>query len=362
MDNRLKLTIPAEEIESGAMEQIEAALSLDFLKTLAIMPDVHAGYDLPVGGVALLDGHVWPGAVGVDIGCGMCQVTTSLTLEDIPALSELSSRVEKLIPVGFAVHAKPTKQFPKFPNASKYSAMRFAVNAKASVQLSSLGGGNHFAEYGVNSQGFIGITIHSGSRGCGEMIGDFYMRQSGGPIPLDSDLAQAYLVDMLWAQDFALKNREGMMRRCLQAIGFDEDQTRKAMESMINENHNHAEVCKDGVLHRKGATPAEEGQLGIIPANMRDGVWITRGLGNKEFLCSASHGAGRAMSRGEARRNLDAEKFAADMDGIYINSLDGKLDEAPDAYKDIKGVLAAQEEAGIIELVDHFRPVLVLKG
>lgn len=375
MTDKLALTVPAEEIEPKAMEQIEAALKMTYLKRLAIMPDVHAGYDLPIGGVALLDGHIWPGAVGYDIGCGMCHVNTGREMNDLlpdvlyfgtpadhdkSALKRIQVRLNKMVPVGHFERQRSTTKFDKFPNASRYGVVADAVRYKASMQLGTLGGGNHFIEIGVNKDGIVGVTIHSGSRRPGWLIGDFYMRMTDGPVPLSSKMGQAYVKDMKWALDFALANRAHMMRCCLQAMGLGKDAD-KLMETMVNENHNHAEVTKSGVLHRKGATPAKEGQLGIIPANMKDGVWITRGLGNTEFLSSASHGAGRAMSRKDARKLLDVDEFANQMEGIVSPVLGSLLDEAPGAYKDIHSVIAAQDGI-LVDVVDHFKPVFVMKG
>lgn len=356
VDARLLLTIPADGIEPSAMSQIEQALALPFLKKLAIMPDVHAGYDLPVGGVALLDGYIWPGAVGYDIGCGMCHISTGVHVSDIPPAESIFEGIMGRIPVGFSSRTTPLTH-RKFGNASGYACLGDAVRERASRQLGALGGGNHFIEVGVNAEGMVGITIHSGSRRPGWIIADFYMRMTGGPVPVDSEIGQKYLADMEWAQMFALDNRAEMMRQCLWALHLRQD----LVENMINENHNHAVLTDDGVLHRKGATPAEFGKLGIIPANMRDGVWITRGLGNEKFLCSASHGAGRRMSRTEAKKRVDMVKFADDMRGVVTPDLSGISDEHPEAYKPIGDVLSAQDGV-LVDIVDHFKPIVVVKG
>lgn len=362
MDSRLKLTIPRENIEAGAWEQIQAALALPYLKALAIMPDVHSGYDLPIGGVALLDGYIWPGAVGYDIGCGMCHVNTEHRLDQLSvALDHVYTRILRMVPVGFSVNEKPRNNFDRFSNASGYACLNDAIMHKAGLQVGTLGGGNHFIEVGVNNLGEIGVTIHSGSRRPGWLIADFYMRQTKGPVRLESDLGQQYLVDMTWAQNFALLNRSRMMFSCLQTLGFDEADAAALMGRMVNENHNHAIVTPDGVLHRKGATPADKGQLGIIPANMRDGVWITEGLGNEEFLSSASHGAGRTMSRTKAKKLITTELLFEQMRGIIAPPLSELLDEGPDAYKEIHGVLAAQD-GRLVNVIDHFEPMLVVKG
>jgi len=359
MDDRLKLTLPKEDIEATAWEQIEAALELPFLKKLAIMPDVHAGYDLPIGGVALLDGYVWPGAVGFDQGCGLCHVNTDTYVDDLKlSLGEIEERLYSFIPVGFNSLDKPIKYDKKFPNKSKFAALHDAVRYKASTQLGTMGQNNHFCEVGVNEDGFIGITIHSGSRKAGYNIGDLYMRLTGGPVKIDSDIGSAFMADMNWALQFALDNRMRIMESMYKAMMLPFN---KKNINIINENHNHAVITKDGVLHRKGATPADKDQIGIIPANMHDGVYITRGLGNEEFLSSASHGAGRKMSRGQAKRELDHDKFVNEMDGIRAPTDIKFIAEAKDAYKDINYVLAAQDGI-LVDIIDHFKPLIVIKG
>lgn len=362
MDPRLKLTIPAEQIESGAWDQIKGALKLPFLEKMVILPDVHSGYDVPIGTAMVLNGCVWPGAVGYDIGCGMCHINTKKSLNELPPMSEVLSRLQRMIPAGFAQHEKPRALLSSFPNAADMASLRDAVETRAMLQLGTLGGGNHFIEIGVNSEGDVGITIHSGSRRAGWLIGDFYMKMSKGPVRTASTIGTNYLVDMEWAQQYALDNRSLMMAHCLTALGINGGAHATLMSTMINENHNHAVQLDNGrVLHRKGATPADKGQLGIIPANMRDGVWITEGLGNEEFLSSASHGAGRTMSRGAAKKRVVLEKLQEQMKGIVTPDLANMMDESPDAYKNITDVLLHQ--AGLlVEVLDRFEPVMVLKG
>lgn len=359
MRNKLKLTIPWEEIEEGAQDQIIEALTLPFLEELVILPDVHQGYDLPIGSVALLDNHIWAGAVGYDIGCGMCHINTKINVEKIPPGNTVYDRITDMVPTGFTERKTLDKSVTKFPNASEIVAVADAVRYKAASQLGTLGGGNHFIEVGYNKNHEVGITIHSGSRRPGWLIADYHMRVTQGPVETRSKKGMAYFTDMNWALEYALENRSVMMEKCLFALGIKD--TKPLMKTMINENHNHAEMREDGVLHRKGATPALKGQLGIIPANMRDGVWITKGLGNEDFLSSASHGAGRAMSRCAARKTLDSIQFQFDMLGIETPNLKDLLDEAPEAYKDIHKVIAIQDGV-LVEVIDHFKPLVVVKG
>jgi len=188
--------------------------------------------------------------------------------------------------------------------------------------------------------------------------------KKGRLLSLDSALGQAYLADMQWALDFALENRRRMLEQALLALGFTAAECAAFIHStgFINETHNHALIAADRlVLHRKGATPAEKGQLGVIPANQRDGVYITRGLGNDEYLSSASHGAGRIFSRKAATRQGDIKELQRLMKGIICRTDAAVLDEAPWAYKDIDAVLRAQKGL-VVDVVDHFKPVIVLKG
>ena len=240
------------------------------------------------------------------------------------------------------------------------------VNKTTSKQLGSLGSGNHFLELGVNGKGDVGITIHSGSRRAGYDIADWYIRKAKSSfIELHCELGQAYARDMAWATEFALENRRVMLEAALALLGFDDAETAAYLCSMINENHNHAVLRENGrVLHRKGATPANDGELGIIPGNQRDGVYVGRGLGNEHFLCSCSHGAGRTMSRGAARKfksNEDFKSIMAEADVVCRTDADVQ-DEAPWAYKDVHEVIRNQVENDILKVVDYFKPIIVVKG
>jgi tRNA-splicing ligase RtcB len=190
--------------------------------------------------------------------------------------------------------------------------------------------------------------------------------KNGRLLPLQSSLGQAYLAAMQWALDFALENRRRMLEQVLLALGFTAAQCAAFMQSdaFINETHNHAMITAHStrlVLHRKGATPAEKGQLGVIPANQRDGVYITVGLGNDEYLSSASHGAGRKFSRKAATKKGDIKELRKLMQGIVCRTDAAILDEAPWAYKDIDAVLRTQKGI-VVDIVDHFKPVIVIKG
>jgi tRNA-splicing ligase RtcB len=364
---KLRLTVPWEAIELDAQNQILRVLALPELEKLAIMPDVHPGYDLCIGGVALLRGAIAPSFVGYDIGCGMCHVNLELTAKELclerpKDREKFFARLQAAVPAGLGKKGNTPSDIV-FQSACGDRKLDGAIKLIIRDQLATLGSGNHFLEIGENSKGHIGITIHSGSRRAGYNIAEWYIRSASGRfLTLNSELGLAYLADMLWGTDFALENRRLMLRAALSLFGFDDGEIRALLDNMINENHNHAVLQDDGViLHRKGATPAAKGQMGIIPANQRDGVWITHGLGNEEFLCSASHGAGRKMTRRSALRKGTVADMQKLMKGIVCRKDKDVLDEAPWAYKQIDDVLAAQEGI-LVDIVDHFRPIIVHKG
>lgn len=363
---KLKSLIPIEEIEPAAMQQVYSCLDLPFLERLALMPDVHAGYDLPIGGIALLRDKISPSYVGFDIGCGMCLVDTGITAKDLHIDDERGKRgiFEKIyrnVPTGFASLSRKIV-YPEFVSPSGDRDLEVRVNEKAQSQLGTLGSGNHFIEIGESGRGTVCITIHSGSRNVGHTIGGYYMSK-GRFLDLGSDLGAAYLRDMKYALEFALANREAMLSTTLSTVlGLSQSMVRHLLDTMINENHNHAEVLKGGlVLHRKGATPALKGQFGVIPANMRDGVYVTVGLGNEEFLSSASHGAGRKMGRNAATKSLSMAEFRETMSGIVAAVDQGTLDESPMAYKPIDVVIGYQKGI-VVDIVDKIAPLINVKS
>ncbi len=368
--DKLYSLLPLEEIEPGALQQIFNNLVDDRVLRMAIMPDVHQGYDLPIGGVALVDGHICPSYVGYDIGCGMCAVNTGVLATDIlpdrASREKLFKAINRTIPVGLGGNRSATK-YPEFKSAIADKKLVAKVNKGVMTQLGTLGSGNHFIEVSSDQQGLCWVTLHSGSRNAGHTVGTIYMahakRRRDRFLDLESELGQAYLHDMIYCLDFALENRRRMMADILDLLGFTDRECKGLLKNtMINENHNHADVLDDGtVLHRKGATPAEEGQLGIIPANMRDGIFITRGLGNKTYLSSASHGAGRVMSRSRGRKTVRLEDFKESMQGIVAKVDRQTLDESPFVYKDINKVIKAQEGI-VIEVINHLKPLVNVKG
>lgn len=368
--DKVKFLLPVEEIESSALNQIKAIAELSFVERMAIMPDVHAGYDMPIGGVALTNGVISPAWVGYDIGCGVLFQDTGIPLEKFDAVisdrQKLMDRLYQAVPVG-------TNRFADRPAGSFRSALGDKeldqeVQANEHAQLGTLGSGNHFLEIGVTRAGTVGITIHSGSRNLGHRICTHYLKHAKW-FSSEHDMGRAYYEDMQFALAWALANRVAMLHAVgdlLEAFGL------RAVSSwlgpdkpFINVNHNHASLLlgRGQVIHRKGATPAHAGSFGVIPGNMRDGVYVVRGLGNDDYLCSCSHGAGRAMGRKEAKRRLTLEDFQQTMSnaGILAKVSENTLDEAPGAYKDIEMVISRQEGV-VVEIVDFVRPIINIKG
>ena len=362
IEDKIAWTLPESEVEADALRQIHNVAALPEIKRMVILPDVHTGYDLPIGCAVLAAGRISPSFVGYDIGCGMLHQNIGSDVEilaDEAGRREVYARILELIPVGLGGKFRETQDCAEFESASGDKNLTRKVSDIASVQIGTLGAGNHFIEIGLNSRGEYGVTIHSGSRNAGHAIASHYMAL-GRLFDLDSKNGRYYAEDMDWALEYALENRKRMLEAVLLAI-FGHVAPRFSA-SFINENHNHAVILKRGeVLHRKGATPADKGQLGIIPINQRDGTYITKGLGNEAFLCSASHGAGRTMSRNAARKLITPDRLAGQMRGIICRTDKSVCDEGPDAYKHADTIIARQNGL-LVEVIDHFRPVLVVKG
>lgn len=371
--DKLSTLIPIHLLEQGAQQQIYDALALEFLIKLAVMPDCHTGYTLPIGGVALLDNVISPEYVGYDVGCGMCYILTRLEAKKVfkhwKKKIKIFDTLYQKIPVGFNSRETGLVYYA-FKSASGDKNLNEKVGAKLNIQLGTLGGGNHFIEIGENMEGYVTITIHSGSRNIGHSIATYYMRLSKqvdkdlpkGFLHLNGEYGQQYLQDMNFALEYALENRKVMMREVLSLLNFNHHEAGTLIDHhMINENHNHAVVEGTHVLHRKGATPADKGQIGIIPGSMKTGVYITEGLGNEEYLSSASHGAGRKMSRKKAKEYVTLSRFEEQMKDIVAKVGKSTFDEAPDAYKDLHAVIKEQENI-VIKTIDYATPLINVKG
>lgn len=359
-----------------------AALPWTF-KHVAVMPDVHYGKGATVGSVIAMRDAVSPAAVGVDIGCGMTAVRTSLRAEDLPAdLRRLRSGLERAIPVGFGQHRatafdeRDAADWDTFWRGFDDLTSDVKANsAKALHQMGTLGGGNHFIEICIDTHSDVWVMLHSGSRGIGNLLAQHHIEVARGlahneSLP-DPDLAvflantpemKAYRHDLFWAQDYARRNRAVMLRLVCDVLRTQFPQV--AFDEPISAHHNYvAEETHFGeevLVTRKGAIRAGRGDMGIIPGSMGTGSYIVRGLGNPDSFESASHGAGRRMSRNKARKQFTAEDLAAQTAGVECRKDNGVVDEIPAAYKDIDEVIRNQED--LVEIVAKLKQVVCVKG
>lgn len=363
-----------DEIEDEALNQAKNLAKLPFaFKHIAIMPDSHVGYGMPIGGVMATDQVIVPNAVGVDIGCGMTAWKSDIKEIDEETLKKYTGEIRKAVPVGFN-HHKEKQEWKGFDEAPDLEVIQKELE-NAKYQLGTLGGGNHFIEIQKDEEGFIWVMIHSGSRNFGLKTATEYHNKAKAMcerwlsdipdrdlsfLPMDTKEGKDYLVAMNYALDFAYANRRLMIDRVVSIIGKD----RFAGEP-INIHHNYAAMenhfGKNVLVHRKGATKATLGLTGIIPGSMGTSSYITEGLGNPESFMSSSHGAGRKMGRGQAVKTLDLAHEQELMKGIVHGLRDSKnLDEAPSAYKDIDVVMENQKD--LVKIKTKLRPLAVIKG
>lgn len=355
----------SDNIEQEALNQFNLAMAQPCVVKGALMPDAHAGYTLPIGAVIATEGVIFPSYVGYDIGCGVAAVRTSFSKDDVQERAhDIFERIYEVVPVGFSHRKVPLEWVPKSDYTPTLGTI-FKRNGRN--QLGTLGGGNHFIEIGYDERDRIWVICHSGSRGIGHAVATHYMKLASGDgkareghfgLSVDSEDGQNYIKDLAFCLEFALENRKQILGAVGLAMG---EFILGALDwSLINRNHNHAEL-KDGLcIHRKGATHAEGGMLGVIPGNMRDGSFIVEGLGNPDSLCSSSHGAGRVMGRKEAQRKLNMQDFSLEMQGIEARVKEDTLDESPKAYKDIFQVMRDQRD--LVRVLHHVRPIINIKG
>ena len=414
--------IYAELLDETSQKQFNNVLAQKYVTYATLMPDAHAGYSMPIGGVCATKDVVVPQFVGFDIGCGMCAYKTDFSKEEVRLNAEvIYSKIVEKIPLGFSRHKnhQPCKIDAELTNFAQR-----VLDTSGLKQLGTLGGGNHFIELGYGSDDKVWIIVHSGSRGFGHKIASHYMLQAyllkhpqegklekiledfeqrnrgfkehnpegfvksfekfkhkqileiNKKIDLDNlegiwgldvntALAQDYIKDQNYALAFALENRKRMIEVIHTVVNevlkkeFTckyEDETR-----FINRNHNHTEfdTQRGEWIHRKGATHAKKGLLGVIPANMRDGCFIVKGKGNEDSLMSSSHGAGRVMSRRKAKKEISFEDFKVSMQGIKGTVDENTLDESPFAYKDIFEVMRLQSD--LIEVLEHINVIINVK-
>ena len=382
-----------EDVEHAALDQLRNISRLPWVEGVRVMPDVHLGKGATVGSVVAMRNAVSPAAVGVDIGCGMQAVRTSLTTADLP--DDLCSQrlaVEKAIPVGFASH----KSAPDV-NRLKLNHGRFAGwdrfwgrfgelhgdvqdrERKAKHQMGSLGGGNHFIELTSDETGQVWLMLHSGSRNIGKELAERHIYEAKGlehnlGLP-DRDLAvflagtphmDAYLRDLYWAQEYAARNRAVMMGLFCEVVSkeFAARGVEVSYGEQISAHHNYvAQETYDDVdliVTRKGAIRAGAGEYGLIPGSMGTGSYVVKGLGNEQSYCSASHGAGRRMSRNQAKRTFTVGDLAAQTEGVECRKDKGVLDEIPGAYKDLESVIEAQTD--LVEVIARLTTFICVKG
>lgn len=372
IDERVPIKIWTNDIEEEAIEQLKNTARLPFVfKHIAVMPDVHAGKGSTVGSVIATKNAVCPAAVGVDIGCGMSALKTDIDANYVQDQIKIArERIESFIPVGFNQHNKPISWFEYPKNWSKFDL------DKASKQIGTLGGGNHFIEICLDKENKVWILLHSGSRNIGKVVADYHINKAKGfmkdmfiSLP-DPDLAyfaqsqsefKTYVDDVLKAQEYAKHNRLTMMRLILNIFGYSyADIDSRIIDCHHNylslENHFGENVW----ITRKGAVSARQGQMGIIPGSMGAKSYIVRGLGNTESFCSCSHGAGRKMSRTKARNTFTQDDLILQTQGVECRKDEDIIDEIPSAYKDIDIVMENQKD--LVEIVHELKQIMCIKG
>ncbi|GLK51248.1 RtcB family protein [Maricaulis virginensis] len=380
-------------VEDAAIEQLRNVAGLPFVHShVAAMPDVHFGRGATVGSVIPTKGAIIPAAVGVDIGCGMMAVRTSLKAAHLPdSLKATRDAIERAVPVGNGKGGDHRINPASVETQLKASGLmeRLATikakhhkigTHKVDGQLGTLGGGNHFIELCLDEAGAVWVMLHSGSRGTGNMIGTYFIERAREELARrvldfhvpDKDLAfflegeplfDDYVEAVGWAQDYARENREAMMMRVLGALRTTLGRF-KTDKAAVNCHHNYVEqehhFGADVWLTRKGAVSARDGELGIIPGSMGARSFIVRGKGAADSFCSCSHGAGRTMSRSKARQAFTLADHRKATEGVECRKDAGVIDETPMAYKDIDAVMAAQSD--LVEVVHTLKQVVCVKG
>ena len=384
--NDRPVKIWTDNVEESAMRQIGNLTTLPFLfHHLAIMPDVHAGMGMPIGGVLACNNAVIPNAVGVDIGCGMCAVKTNWKIDNIPPevlRKKIMRGIRKRIPLGMDHHKEPQDE-AYLPTGHDIDKTVIVKQRHISItkEVGTLGGGNHFIELQKDEEGTLWIMIHSGSRNLGARVGEHYNKIARDLnekwhsvvkpelrlsfLPWGTKEFEMYWNEMRFCIDFALCNRRLMMQRIEEVIadalpGIE-------FEPMINIAHNYAafehHYGEDVIVHRKGATLAREGIVGIIPGSQGTASYIVEGLGNPESFYSCSHGAGRVMSRTAAIKTLDMAAEVAQLEAkgiVHAIRCQDDMQEASGAYKDIETVI--KNELDLVKIKTRLLPIAVIKG
>lgn len=398
--------------QSDAIKQFEDCIKEDFVIAGALMPDAHTGYVAPIGSVLVTKDYIVPAWVGYDIGCGMIAIKFSSNKNIINIvknnIDEIYNIVNKIIPMGLGELNKNISKeglqkfkelFAPIEKSIKDKNFVNKIKSKAQNSLGTLGSGNHFIELGADeNEQNLWLIIHSGSRIVGHQVATHYMKKASGQtkgyektaaININSEIGKEYLLFQNFCLEYALLNRIEIAKKVFNILKQYDETLR--YELWTNKNHNHA-IREEGIeyrvervenrakrrkdsnnplisnhhspvsyfIHRKGATPAKKGERGVIPGNMRDGSFLVEGLGNKEFLESSSHGAGRKLSRKQAKKDISQEMFKESMKGIKATLTDSIRDEAPQAYKNIFDVMNAQKES--VKVIAHIKPIINWKG
>lgn len=371
----------AINLDQETLNQFKECYYKDFVTSAALMPDAHLGYAAPIGSVLITKDYIVPAWVGFDIGCGM--IAIRLKGKDI--LNKIKNNIDKIyhqvtrdVPMGLGRYndekrltEKTKKQFQKllkeFKSKPHDKGILQFIESTALKHLGTLGSGNHFIEIGFYKKE-VWLILHSGSRGIGHKVAKKYMISASGsksdyektfPLETKSKLGKEYLNILDFGLEYALLNRMEIAQKTISAIERILDEKLKT-EFWANKNHNHAILERGKFIHRKGATPAKKNEKGIIPGNMRDGTYLIQGKGNSKFLNSSSHGAGRCMSRHQAKQTITLEQFKKAMQGIKGNISEKIIDESPHAYKDIDKVMNAQKSS--VKIIKKVKPLINWKG
>ncbi len=372
-----------ENPEDGAIKQAVNMANLPFaFKHIALMPDTHQGFGMPIGGVLATENVIIPNAVGVDIGCGMCALKTNIQEYDINLLKKIIGEIRGVVPVGFSKQKEKQKDssIPALNSKINYPIVEQEIN-NALYSVGSLGGGNHFLELQKDKDSFLWIMIHSGSRNLGKKVADHYNKKaielneryfSRVPkevelafLPFNSKEGWEYQSEMNYCIEFALANRKLMMENVKLVLANNFNSIK--FEEMINIAHNYARMENhfghNVMVHRKGATSARLNEIGIIPGSQGTKSYIVKGKGFYDSFESCSHGAGRKMGRKQAQRTLNLEeeqKKLNDLGIIHAVRNIEDLDESTGSYKDINTVISEQKD--LIDILVELSPLGVVKG
>lgn len=369
-----------EDIESSALDQIKNIVSLPWIfHHYAVMADVHCGFSCPIGSVVALRNAVSVNLVGCDIGCGMSAIKTNLSADDLPDdLSKIRHAIERGIPVGFNQHRETLDDVIKLPLWKKFSNLSDelqSIKGKALNQCGTLGGGNHFIEICLDTENNVWVMLHSGSRNLGKTIADIHIdkaKKLTHNLDLqDRGLAvflagtpemQDYLKDLEFAQEYAFQNRTMMMNILKHQLQYYFPQVKFEEEIKCHHNYLSREFHygENVYVTRKGAVSAKKDELAIIPGSMGAQSFIVRGLGNPESFESAPHGAGRVMSRGEAKRRFTQKDLEEQTKGVECRKDAAVVDEIPAAYKDINQVI--ENSKSLVTVVEKLKQVMCIKG